>query len=268
MAIMPGAAYRPLNQFSNQGARPRLGVVLHVNDSQGNQVTSTSGDSLYGWISSNPSRPGNQMSCHFQVSQSGLIEQYIDTDNGSWCQAAGNDDYISVETEGVPGREPVGLTAEQVRSCARIMAWVHAVHGVPLQLADAPGRAGLGWHGMGGRAWGGHSSCPGVVRVAQRAQILTLAGAAAGQAQPLGGGVPLSTAQSQPPKEIVMAESFRTCSGPDKVKYAFTYSGAWWSVGDYDAYVTTLPGYDGHSYLNAGQFNALKMIVASTRRPL
>lgn len=71
-----------------------------------------------------------------------------------------------------------------------------------------------------------------------------------------------------PPKGIVMAESFRTCSGPDKVKYAFTYSGAWWSVGKYDSYVVTLPGYDGHAYLSQGQFDALKMIVASTRRAL
>jgi len=161
MAIFPGATYRPLNQFSDQGVKPRLGVVLHVNDSDA--------PSLYGWIAGN-----NDMSCHFQVADDGTIEQYIDTDNASWCQMAGNSKYLSIETQGYPGE---ALTAAQVVACAAIMRWVHATHGIPLQLADTVGAPGLAWHGMGGAAWGGHTGCPGDLRKAQRQLILTLAAA-------------------------------------------------------------------------------------------
>ncbi len=159
MAVYPGATYRPLNQFSTLGARPRLGVVLHVNDSDG--------PSLYNWISGD-----NNMSCHWQVARDGHVEQYVDTDNGSWCQMAGNSTYLSIETQGFPME---ALTAAQVTACAGIMAWVHATHGIPLVLADTVGAPGLAWHGMGGAAWGGHTGCPGDLRKAQRAQILALA---------------------------------------------------------------------------------------------
>jgi hypothetical protein len=159
MAVYPAATYRPLNQFSNQGTKPRVGVVLHVNDSNG--------PSLYNWIAGN-----NNMSCHFQVAKSGVVEQYVDTDNGSWCQMAGNDTYLSIETEGYPVE---ALTAAQVNACAGIMRWANQTHGIPLQVADSVGARGLAWHGMGGAAWGGHTACPGDLRKAQRAQILQLA---------------------------------------------------------------------------------------------
>lgn len=172
MSVMPGISYRPLNQFSNQGAKPRLGVILHVNDSQGDSLTSVSGDTLYNWIASNPSRPNNQMSCTWQVSQTGGIEQYIDTDNGPWTQSDGNDTYLSIETEGRPAD---AMTVAQLQACARIMMWVHTEHGIPLVLAEQPGQPGLGWHGMGGDAWGGHPNCPGAPRKSQRAAILAIA---------------------------------------------------------------------------------------------
>lgn len=164
MAVYPGARYRPLNQFSYPGQAPRLGVVLHVNDSDG--------ASLYGWIAGNPGRPNDQVSCHWQVAKSGVVEQYIDTDNAAWCQSAGNQNYLSIESEGHPAE---ALTEAQVQACAGIMAWCHATHGIPLVLAETPGQAGLIWHGAGGLAWGGHFGCPGDLRKAQRADILRLA---------------------------------------------------------------------------------------------
>jgi len=158
--IYPGATYRPLNQFSNASAHPRLGVVLHVNESDG--------PSLYNWIAGN-----NGMSCHFQVAKDGTVEQYIDTDNGSWCQVDGNNTYLSIETQGYH-TEP--LSDAQVHAIALLMSWVHQTHGIPLQLAEQPGQPGLIWHGAGGDSWGGHFDCPGDPRKAQRAQILALAG--------------------------------------------------------------------------------------------
>lgn len=186
MGWMPGAVRRDVGApghapdygvFSNGPMRSYTGVVLHVNDSQGDQVTSVNGDSLYDWIIGN-----HGMSCHFQVSQTGGIEQYIDTAYSSWCQEDGNDDYLSIETEGFP-TEP--LTAAQVRACALIMAYASTQHGIPLLLADSPGWRGLGWHGMGGAAWGGHTSCPGDLRKAQRSQILGAAAVLAGKPTPV-----------------------------------------------------------------------------------
>jgi hypothetical protein len=169
MGWLPQATKRDVGapaKYSNGLMHSHLGIVLHVNDSQGNQVTSTNGDSLYNWITG-----GHGMSCHFQVSQMGVIEQYIDTRYSSWCQAGGNDDYLSIETEGHPD---TALTDLQVQACAAILAFCHAEHGIPLQLADRPGDRGFGWHGMGAPGWG-HASCPGELRKAQRTQILQLA---------------------------------------------------------------------------------------------
>lgn len=171
MAVMPGARWRDVGaprRYSNGLMRSYLGAVLHVNDSQGDQVTSINGDSLFAWITE--IGPG-AMSCHFQVSQTGGIEQYIDTRYSSWCQGAGNNDYLSIETEGLV-TDP--LTPAQVSAVGRIMAFLHVQHGIPLQVADHPGERGIGWHGMGAPTWG-HPACPGDPRKAQRRQILDVA---------------------------------------------------------------------------------------------
>jgi hypothetical protein len=175
VAVYPSATYRPLNQYSNLNTKPRLGAVLHVNESNG--------ASLFDWISSNPSKPSDtQMSCHFQVAKDGTVEQYIDTDNGSWCQVGGNDTYVSIETEGF---HTEALTTAQLNAVAGILGWLHSTYSIPLQLAETPGQLGFGWHGMGGTAWGGHFDCPGV-RKDQRQAILDLTGAAIPAAPALG----------------------------------------------------------------------------------
>lgn len=161
MAVYPGAVYRPLNQFSYQGrmSSDPLGLVLHVNDGS----DSASAGSLYEWIAGD-----NGMSCHWQISDVGHVEQYVDTANASWCQTAGNRTYFSVETQGKPG-EP--LTPAQVTALSGLVAWLFPKYDIPFQLADVVGSRGFAWHGMGGDAWGGHPDCPGV-RKGQRSQIL------------------------------------------------------------------------------------------------
>ena len=158
MARFKSATWRPVSGHTDGPMTAHVGVVLHVNESNGN---------LYNWVAGD-----HNMSCHFEVYKDGSAEQYIDTADSSWCQMDGNATYISVETEGF-ATEP--LTAAQLRKVAEIVAEAHTVHGIPLQLADTPGQAGFGWHGMGGAAWGGHTGCPGDQRKAQRAAILTLA---------------------------------------------------------------------------------------------
>lgn len=162
MAIYPRAVYRPLNKFSYVGARPRLGVAFHVNDSGSVRYSPTS---LYKWIAGN-----NGMSCHFQLMSKG-IEQYIDTDNGSFCQVDGNTTYISVETQGL-GTEL--MSPYMVNEFGLLMAWLNEIHSIPLQVVDTVGQRGLILHGDGGKAWGGHYSCPGI-RGNQRPAILKVA---------------------------------------------------------------------------------------------
>lgn len=136
-----------------------LGVVLHVNASNGN---------LDNWVRDQ----SHQVSCHLQVYKSGAGTQYVDLQYASWCQMSGNPTYISVETEGEP-TEP--LTAQQVHRIADAYAQIHKLYSIPLVLAEHVGERGFGWHGMGGDAWGGHFGCPGDRRKAQRRQILRLA---------------------------------------------------------------------------------------------
>ena len=140
-----------------------VGVVLHVMEG-----TLNGSDAWF-------HNPSAQASSHFGTGKDGRIFQWVDTADKAWAQAAGNPSYISIENEGRSGE---ALTDAQLKAAASIMAWAHRTHGVPLQPADSPGAAGLGWHGMGGQAWGGHVSCPGDPIKNQRAAILAAAAGA------------------------------------------------------------------------------------------
>lgn len=162
-AIVPGFAYRQIpTNYSVEHWDWSLGLVLHVATGGNN--------SLHGWFSN----PAAQASSHWWAGYNeGEAEQYLDPEEHiSWAQAAGNDSYHSVETAGNP-EDP--LTEAQCRAVARIYRWGHDRFGWPYRLAERPGEQGLGWHGMGGAAWGGHTGCPGELRRAQRQHILDLA---------------------------------------------------------------------------------------------
>lgn len=148
-----------------------IGVVLHIMEG--------TLDGSDAWFRN----PNAQASAHFGVGKDGRIYQWVDTADKAWAQAAGNSDYISIENEGHSGDT---LTPPQLSSVAAVVAWVHQTNGVPLHLADVPGAAGLGWHGMGGAAWGGHLFCPGNPIVDQRIAILGKAsGGAIGGVSPM-----------------------------------------------------------------------------------
>lgn len=136
-----------------------LGLVLHVEVGNG---------SCYGEFSV----PANQASSTWWIGKDGTIEQYVDSDDAAWTEAAGNFTWDSVETEGVPEES---LTDAQVLSLARILVWGVQIYDWPLQLTDDVNGRGLGWHGMGGLPWGGHFGCPGDLRKAQRAGALYIA---------------------------------------------------------------------------------------------
>lgn len=155
---MPGAVHKPVpltgSSRRTNGPMPNCyGVVLHVNAAYS--------DDLYTWI-----MQGGKMSCHFQVNLRGVIYQYIPIDWTSWCQSAGNDNWISVETS---GQATEMLNAAQLDAVKRIWAFCQAQRGLANQLAENPNGRGFGWHGMGaapywnGPQWG-HAVCPGVRR--------------------------------------------------------------------------------------------------------
>jgi len=152
----PGAVWKPVN---NHGGlmTSHVGVVLHVQEDNGG---------LQGWFNN----PASGVSSHFWISKAGVVEQYVDTDVVAWAQAAGNASYLSVETEGFTTE---ALTEQQVDQFGKLFRWcVGRYSSIHYAEADVPGQSGLGWHGMGGVAWGNHPGCPGDLRKAQRPVII------------------------------------------------------------------------------------------------
>lgn len=162
----PDATRKPLPGDVGGTLTRSAGLVLHVQ----------AGDnSPWGWFN----RPDVKASSHWWVAKSGALEQYVAADRVAWAQAGGNAAWHSVETEGFPGE---GLSVAQIATLGRIYRWGHDRWGWPLHLAESPTGTGLGWHGMGGAAWGGHVGCPGEIRKGQRSAIL--AAAIGGQSKP------------------------------------------------------------------------------------
>ena len=146
----------------NVGAmvRPFQGLVLHIMEG-----TETGTDS---WFHS----PSAQVSAHFGNPKTGGLDQWVDTNDKAWAQVAGNSSWISVENEGNAGDS---LTANQIANAATLLAWLNITESIPLTLANSPTDSGLGYHAMGGAAWGNHLGCPGQPIIDQRAAICTAA---------------------------------------------------------------------------------------------
>lgn len=158
MAIIDnGWKFDPVLNKTVGGEGEVLGLIVHIMDGTFSGTKS--------WFNN----PDAKASSHFGTDRNGYAEQWVDTKDKAWAEAAGNTNYISVENEGHGGD---ALTDGQISRIAEILAWAHRVHGVPIQAANAPGERGLGWHGMGGAAWGGHYDCPGDNVRAQFPEIL------------------------------------------------------------------------------------------------
>jgi len=140
---------------------------------------------------------------HFSTKADGRILQSRDTQYQSGANLDGNPRVIAIENEDHGSRFPSWsgpnvpyLTPEQVTANARILAWVHETHGVPLQLCpdSRPGSRGLAYHRQGidgnfdgykypGRVQGGEvwststgKACPGDRRISQLPDILAQVG--------------------------------------------------------------------------------------------
>lgn len=160
MALMPGVPHRLVPNRTKGEQAAVHGVVLHV-------MAGTL-DGTDAWFHNRES----QASSHFGVGRDGRIIQWVDTNDRAWAQAGGNSTWLSIEHEGESGD---ALTVKQLAATARIVKWMHTAEGVQLKIADSPAERGLGWHGMGGKAWGSHPDCPGDPIKHQRGAILAAA---------------------------------------------------------------------------------------------
>ena len=158
MPHYPGSTSRPVPSHGGP-ASSHMGLVVHI---------TTNDYDPYGFFSN----PANQASSNYWVAADGAVSEYVNPDLSAWAQANGNGSFVSVETSGKVGTP---MTDAQVTAVAALYAWGHATYGWPLQLTNDPGTSGLGWHGMGGSGWGGHSSCPGDARRAQLPLVLARA---------------------------------------------------------------------------------------------
>jgi len=185
MARMPDAQWRPLPNPGNTAMARYDLVVIHT------MVGSLAGTDGY-------FRSGKTTSnSHFGTGGDGTIYQWIDTTVRSAATAAGNHRSVSIENADMGGEFPAwntndgnavpAFTPAQVEAIARICAWVHVTHGVPLVEADTsrPNARGVGFHRLGinnwrvpdGELWSSSTGkvCPSPRRIAQIPQIIARA---------------------------------------------------------------------------------------------
>jgi hypothetical protein len=110
-----------------------------------------------------------KVSAHFGISKLGQVFQFVDTDKIAWAEQDYNDVAVSIEHEGLSGQ---AFTDQQVAAEAKLGAWIHKTHGVPVQRTTVP--TGTGWitHAELGVAGGNHPECPGAIATKQLPAIL------------------------------------------------------------------------------------------------
>lgn len=160
MGLCPAAEQRLITvNFTKGGCHPRL-VILHIMAG-----TMAGTDSWF-------RNPAAQVSAHFGVPKTGRSRQWVNTSDTAWHAANANPYAIGIENEGKPGDAP---TRSQITEIAKILAWAHTTHGIPLQVCNDPAGKGLAWHGLGGVPWGNHPNCPGTPFVRARQAMVDAA---------------------------------------------------------------------------------------------
>lgn len=115
----------------------------------------------------------NGVSAFFSIGRDGHATQYLPVGKGysAWSQVAGNDSFRGIEDEDRT-HPSIPLTDAQLTTFAQIFEACSAFDGFPLRITDSVSGQGLILHSDGGQNWGGHLSCPGPVRAAQRKEIV------------------------------------------------------------------------------------------------
>lgn len=155
MARFTCATWRPISNNLGGNITNNLGLILHHQAGNG---------SLFNFFNN----PSAQVSAHFWVSKTGIIEQYVDTTRVAWHGRSLNSRYVGVETEGCPTSpyaEP--LTDAAINALVKIYAEGADRHGWPNALASSDGQRGFGFHRMAVA-----TGCPCDVRLNRRREIL------------------------------------------------------------------------------------------------
>lgn len=186
MPVMPGVQFVPVDKRLKKMAKPEV-VCLHT-------------------IVGNP--PAS--AAHFSTRADGHIFQSRDTDFQSGANLNGNHRVIAIENDDFgpefgpwdtgDGHAVPPFTPQQVEAIARICAWAHKTHGIPLEPCpnSRPGSKGIAFHrqgiegnfgpfAFGGIVKGGEvwtesrgKVCPGDARIAQIPMIIKRARVIAG----------------------------------------------------------------------------------------
>lgn len=152
MAIFSCAVWRPVQNHGG-GMSRNMGLLLHHAVGNG---------SLYNFFNN----PSSQVSAHFWVSKTGVIEQYVDSNLTAWHAMQMNDSYCGVETEGCAGGDEP-MSEAMVDALARLYDEGNTRHGWINALANSDGQEGFGYHRMGVA-----TACPCDVRLNMRQTIL------------------------------------------------------------------------------------------------
>lgn len=119
-------------------------------------------------------RDSTSLESHFGIDYTGAVAQYIDTGVRADANASANGRAISVETASQVGSKD-SWNDRQLDALAKLMAWAHKTHGIPLRKCPSASGSGFGVHSMF-REWsGGGTYCPGDRRRAQFPALLVRA---------------------------------------------------------------------------------------------
>lgn len=190
-AIYPAATVRLLPEADTQPKIVPRCVIVHSQAGRG---------SLYGWWLSPES---NGLECHFWVSETGKVEQYMPTTIRADANGQANGYAISIETESSP-EATERWTPAQAAALTDLIAWCCTTHRIPAAEMATPTGSGVAWHVQFGAPgpWTKvkGKTCPGPARIPQlRREIIPAVAArlAAPPAKP--------TPPPAPPKGPLMA---------------------------------------------------------------
>lgn len=132
MDLYPGAVWRP-SVIQHPTRQVTRGICIH------NTYGSHDGDL--------ETLDGPSVDCHFYVTKSGDVFQFLDPDSMSWtAMSTANHTCVHIETEG--SRE-VAWTPMQHRAVAKLCAWLCGRYEVPVRKVDPRGTAdGPDWQGL------------------------------------------------------------------------------------------------------------------------
>jgi hypothetical protein len=196
MARHPDAVWRPLaDNWASQPLMARYDIVcIHT------AVGSLEG--TYGYFRTGNGAGYSGTESHFMTGANGELHQYQDTAHKAEANLNGNGRIISIENADMgPGFAPwntkdasavPAFTPQQIEANARVCAWAHREHGIPLVRIPDSGtsRRGIGFHWQGVPARKGDTvsqtggelwslavgkSCPGPRRRGQIDQIIARA---------------------------------------------------------------------------------------------